>query len=101
MAHRKRELGGKCTEGLQPHPPALPPNTRAKISKQIGWLLVRDSRDMVGLLKLIRNITHNQDETNHDSMSVVECNLEMMLGFQEKYQSLDDFMQFVWRNLIQ
>ena len=47
---------------------------------------------MVGLLKLIKNITHNQDETKHAAMSVVECNLEMMLGFQGKDQYLDDFM---------
>ena len=49
---------------------------------------------MVGLLKLIRNITHNKDETKHVAMSVVECDLELMLGFQGKDQSLDDFMRF-------
>ena len=69
------------------------PTLELKISEHTGWILVRDSGDMVGLLKLIRNITHNQDETKHADMSVVECDLELMLGFQEKYQSLDDFMR--------
>ena len=50
---------------------------------------------MVGLLKMIRNITHNQDETKHSAMPVVECDLELMLGFQEKHQSLNEFMRFV------
>ena len=49
---------------------------------------------MVGLLKLIRNITHNQYETKNVAMMVIECDLELILGFQEKYQSLDDFMRF-------
>ena len=30
MNRRKRELGGKWTEGLQPHPPKLTPKTRAQ-----------------------------------------------------------------------
>ena len=30
MACREIELGGKWTEGIQPHPTALPPKTRAK-----------------------------------------------------------------------
>ena len=54
--------------------------------------MVRNSCDMVGLLKLIRNITHNQDEKKHADKSVVECDLELKLGFKEKDQSLDDFM---------
>ena len=64
-------------------------------------ILVRNSCDMVGLLKLIRNITHNQDEKKHADKSVVECDLELKLGFKEKDQSLDDFMWFFWRNMIQ
>ena len=51
---------------------------------------------MVGLLKVIRNITQNQDETNHTAMLVVECDLELMLGFQEKDQYVDDFMRIFW-----
>ena len=46
-----------------------------KISEKTGWISVRDSREMVGLLKLIKKITHNQDETKHAVMSVVECEL--------------------------
>ena len=43
---------------------------------------VRKYHDVIGLLKLIGNITHNQDETEHAAMSVVECDLELMLGSQ-------------------
>ena len=58
------------------------PTLELKISEQTEWILVRDSRDMTSLLKLIRNIIHNQDELKHAVMSVVECDLELMLGFQ-------------------
>ena len=51
------------------------PTLELKIPEQTGWILVCNYRDMVGLLKLIRNITHNQDETNHAAMSVVEFNM--------------------------
>ena len=87
MDSRERELYILILQHF--HPPL-----ELKISEQIWWISFRDSRDMVGLLKLIRNITNNQDEKKHAAMLVVEYDLELMLGFQEKYQSLDDFMRF-------
>ena len=47
------------------------PTLELKISEQTGWISVRDSCDMVVLLKLISNITHNQYGTNHTAMLVV------------------------------
>ena len=47
------------------------PKLEIKISEQTGWISVRDSCDIVVLLKLISNITHNQDGTNHAAMLVV------------------------------
>ena len=49
---------------LQQYQPIL----ELKSSEQTGWISVRDSSDMVVLLKLIRKITHNQDETKHAAM---------------------------------
>ena len=46
----------------------------------------------MGLLKMIRDITYNPDESKLSLMAIIECDLELALGFQGKAKDCDDFM---------
>ena len=63
-----------------------------RLTSQAKWEKVRADRDVVSLLKMIRDIAHNHDENKPGLMAIIECDLELSLGFQDKTQTCDDFM---------
>ena len=69
-----------------------PPELETRLISQAKWEQVRANRDVVGLLQMIRDIAHNHDENKPGLMAIIECNLELSLGFQDKTQTCDDFM---------
>ena len=46
----------------------------------------------MGLLKRIRDITHNHDKSKPGLMAIIECDLELSLRFQGNTKTCDDFM---------
>ena len=48
--------------------------------------------DVVGLLKMIHDIAHNHDKSKLGLMAIIECDLELALGFQGDTKDCDDFM---------
>ena len=46
----------------------------------------------MGLLKTIRDIALNHDESKPGLMAIIECDLKLSLGFQGKTKSCDEFM---------
>ena len=46
----------------------------------------------MGLLKMIRDIVHNHDESKPGLMAIIEYDLELSLGFQGKTETCDEFM---------
>ena len=69
-----------------------PPELETRLTSQAKWEQVRADRDVVSLLKMIRDIAHNHDENKPGLMAIIECDLELSLGFQDKTQTCDDFM---------
>jgi hypothetical protein len=69
-----------------------PPELETRLTSQAKWEKVRADRDVVSLLKMIRDIAHNHDENKPGLMAIIECDLELSLGFQDKTQTCDDFM---------
>ena len=61
-----------------------PPELETRLTSQAKWKQVRENRDVVALLKMIRVIDHNHDENKPGLMAINECDLELSLGFQEK-----------------
>ena len=59
------------------------------MKEQQEWTSINQDRQMVDLLKLIRAIDQNKDETMHNVMLAVECDLDLFLTFQQDHQSLD------------
>ena len=58
-----------------------PPKLETRLTSQEKWDQVRANRDVVGLLKMIRDITHNHNESKPGLMAIIECDLELSLGF--------------------
>ena len=48
--------------------------------------------DVVGLLRMIRNIFHNHDQTKLGLMAPIESDMELYLGFQGANEPCDDYM---------
>ena len=40
------------------------------------------NRDVVGLLEMIRDIAHNRNKSKLGLMAIIECDMELYLGFQ-------------------
>ena len=49
-------------------------------------------RDVVGLLGMIRDITHNHDETKLGLMAIIESDMELYLGFWGTNEPCDYYM---------
>ena len=69
-----------------------PPKVKSRLSSRPDWDTVNASRDMIGLLRLLREVARSQDETKSEVMTVVEKDAELYLAMQGK-QELDDFVR--------
>ena len=69
-----------------------PPELKTRLTSQANWDQVWVDRDVVGLLKIIRDIAHNHDESKLGLMAIIECDMELYLGFQGKTEDCDNYM---------
>ena len=69
-----------------------PPELEIKLTSQAKWDQVQVNRDVVGLLKMIRDIAHNHDKSKPGLMAIIQCDLELSLGFQGKEETCDECM---------
>ena len=49
-----------------------PPRVKSRLSGRPGWNKVNKDRDLIGLLRLLREVARSQDETKSKVMTVVE-----------------------------
>ena len=70
----------------------FPPELETRLTFQANWDQVWMDRDVVGLLKMVHDIDHNHDESKLGLMAIIECDLELALGFQGKIEDCDNFM---------
>ena len=52
------------------------PNVKAELKNQSTWTGGKDKQNVVTLLLMIRNITHNMRESEQGVMAIVECAVE-------------------------
>ena len=51
------------------------------------------SRDPVKLLVMLRDMAHNHDSIKDETMAIVESDTKLMMGFQGKTASVDEFLR--------
>ena len=58
-----------------------PPELETRLTSPSNWDQVWVDRDVVGLLKMIRVITHNHGKSKLGLVAIIECDMELYLGF--------------------
>ena len=64
-----------------------------KIEGQPGYKACKDARDPVKLLLMLCDITHKHNATTHETMAIVESDMEFYLGHQGKTDSINEYYQ--------
>ena len=79
-----------------------PAELKTRLTSQANWDQVWVDRDVVGLLKIIRGIAYNHDESKLGLMVIIECDMELYLGFQAKIKDCDNYMAMfkAWADTI-
>ena len=70
----------------------FPPELETRLTTQTEWDQVWVDRDVIGLLKMIRNIAHNHDKNKLGLMVIIDSDMELYLGFQGPNEACDDYM---------
>ena len=83
-----KENKAKCYYLVLSH---CPKELEQELRNSSKWGATEDDQDVVALLKMIRDITHNKKERRESVMTVVESDVELFTIVQETGQSLDDY----------
>ena len=68
-----------------------PAELEAKLKNQDAWGEVKDTRSVVRLLTLIRDLQYNKTDHKRSIMAMVEADFELFAGFQKKNHSTDAY----------
>ena len=64
-----------------------------KLKAMSTWDDVRNDQDAIGLLCLIRDVTHQHDETRHGSMALVQSDIDLYTCAMTETEDLMDWVQ--------
>jgi hypothetical protein len=64
-----------------------------KLESSEKWEKINDDQDVVGLLKLIRGISHQHDEVKQGTISFVNHDLALYLNYQESHEDVGTFFK--------
>ena len=91
---RKAErLGGERAKIVQFDPPTLPKTVNIKPQGRPDYEANMVSRDPVKILVILHDMAHNHDSTKDETMAIVESDMKLMMGFQGKTASVDEFLR--------
>ena len=68
-----------------------PPDVEAEIKDQSTWNFGKDKQNMVTLLRMIRDITHNMKESKQGVMAIVECVVKMNTTAQNSSETTEEY----------
>ena len=68
-----------------------PPDVKAELKNQLTWTVGQDEHNMVTLLRMIRNITHNMKESKQSGMAIMECAVEMNTTAQKSSETTEEY----------
>jgi hypothetical protein len=73
------------------------PEVRARLEGLADWPTTSQDKNVIALLRGVRAIAHQNDDTTPGAMQYVEQNLNLELGFQTKDQSTRSSRR-VWKS---
>ena len=68
-----------------------PKELEQELRNSTKWAGTEDNQDVVALLKMIRDITHNKKEQKESVLTIVESDAKLFMIVQERGQDLDDY----------
>ena len=68
-----------------------PPNVKADLKNQSAWTVGQDKQDVVTLLCMICDITHNMKESKQSFMSIMEYAVEMNTTAQKSSETTEEY----------
>ena len=87
-AEEWKEVSGTAFFLLRGH---CPPTTMSKIKGHAGWKQAEADADVVGLLKIIRDMVHSAEEEAHAMVATVKRDLDLFMCGQTKDESPEDY----------
>ena len=83
-----KEVSGTAFFLLRGH---CPPTTMSKVKGHAGWTQAEADADVVGLLKIIRDLAHSVEEEAHTTVATVKRDLDLFSCFMTKTESPEDY----------
>ena len=83
-----KEVSGTAFFLLRGH---CPPTTMSKVKGHAGWTQAEADADVVGLLKIIRDLAHSVEEEAHTTIATVKRDLDLFSCFMTKTESPEDY----------
>ena len=68
-----------------------PKELETELRNSSKWTAAEEEQDVIALLLMVRDITHNKKERKESVMTIVESDVELYTTVQEKDQDLDDY----------
>ena len=69
------------------------PKLEERLKTSVGWEAIKTDDDVVGVMGLIRKLTHSSDDSKQGTVALVEHQLRWEMGFQKENESLDEFLR--------
>ena len=70
-----------------------PPDVETELKNQSTWTVEQDTQNVVTLLRMICNITHNMGESKQGVMAIVQCAVEMNSTAQKPSETDDEYFK--------
>ena len=69
-----------------------PPDVESDLKNQSTWTVGQDEQNVVTLLRMIRNITHNMRESKQGVMAIVECAFEINTTTENPSETTEEYL---------
>ena len=68
-----------------------PPELEAQLQNHSSWGAGQSAQDLIALLLMIRDVTHNTKELKEETMALVECVVKLFTTTHKQSESIDDY----------
>ena len=68
-----------------------PSDIKAELKNQSTWTVRQDEQNVVTLLLIIRDLTHNMRESKQGVIAIVECAVEINTNSQKSSETIEEY----------
>ena len=83
-----KEVSGSALFLLRGH---CPPATMSKVKGHMGWKKAESNTDVIGLLRIIRDMTHSVKDEAHATVAMVKRDLDLFACGQTKGETHEKY----------